>query len=94
MWVCSQLCPSLFDPQDCSLPGSSVHGILQESIPKWIPIPSARDLPDSGIEPASPAQAGRASTPVSWEAPTFMSKLIFPSNLFKDLSKINTISVC
>ena len=26
-----QLCPTLCDPMDCSLPGSSVHGILQES---------------------------------------------------------------
>ena len=24
-----QLCPTLFDPMDCSLTGSSVHGILQ-----------------------------------------------------------------
>ena len=29
-WVCevSQSCPTLCDPMDCSLPGSSVHGIL------------------------------------------------------------------
>ena len=26
----SQLCPTLCNPMDCSLPGSSVHGILQE----------------------------------------------------------------
>ena len=25
----TQLCPTLCDPKDCSLPGSSVHGILQ-----------------------------------------------------------------
>ena len=25
----AQLCPTLCDPMDCSLPGSSVHGILQ-----------------------------------------------------------------
>ena len=25
----SQLCPTLGDPMDCSLPGSSVHGIFQ-----------------------------------------------------------------
>ena len=24
------LCPTLYDPMDCSLPGSSVHGILQQ----------------------------------------------------------------
>ena len=25
----AQLCPTLHDPMDCSLPGSSVHGIFQ-----------------------------------------------------------------
>ena len=34
----AQSCPTLCDPMDCSLPGSSVHGIFQarvlESIPK------------------------------------------------------------
>ena len=29
-----QLCPTLCDPMDCSLPGSSVHGILQAKIQK------------------------------------------------------------
>ena len=27
-----QSCPTLSDPMDCSLPGSSVHGIFQESL--------------------------------------------------------------
>ena len=31
----AQLCPSLSDPMDCSLPGSSVHGILQVRVPEW-----------------------------------------------------------
>ena len=31
----AQLCPSLCDPMDCSLPGSSVHGILQARILEW-----------------------------------------------------------
>ena len=30
--VCAQLCLTLCDPMDCSLPGSSVHGILQARI--------------------------------------------------------------
>ena len=30
------------DPMDCSLPGSSVHGILQARIPEWIAIPFSR----------------------------------------------------
>ena len=30
-----QLCPTLCDPMDSSLPGSSVHGILQAGILEW-----------------------------------------------------------
>ena len=32
----AQLCPTLSDPMDCSLPGSSVHGILQARTLEWI----------------------------------------------------------
>ena len=34
----TQLCPSLCDPMDCSLSGSSVHGIFQASILDWVAI--------------------------------------------------------
>ena len=33
---------ALCNPMDCSLPGSSVHGILQARILKWIAIPVSR----------------------------------------------------
>ena len=35
----AQLCPTLCGPVDCSLPGSSVHGILQARILEWGAIP-------------------------------------------------------
>ena len=49
-WVCvcvcvcacvlvAQLCPTLCDPMDCRLPGSSVHEILQARILEWVAIP-------------------------------------------------------
>ena len=38
----AQSCPTLCDPLDCSLPGSSVHGILQARILKWLAIPFSR----------------------------------------------------
>ena len=47
----AQSCPTLCNPMDCSLPGSSVHGILQGRILGWVAIPFSRDLPDPGIEP-------------------------------------------
>ena len=37
-----QLCPTLCDLTDCSPPGSSVHGILQARILKWVAIPFSR----------------------------------------------------
>ena len=31
----AQLCPTLSNPMDCSLPGSSVHGIFQARVLEW-----------------------------------------------------------
>ena len=49
----TQLCLTLCDPIDCSLPGSSIHGIFQARILEWVAIPSPGDLLDPGIEPGS-----------------------------------------
>ena len=61
----TQLCPALCDPMDCSLPGFSVHGILQAKLLEWLLFPPPGDLPDPGTELmclASPALAGRFFT--------------------------------
>ena len=34
----AQSCPTLRDPMDCSLPGSSVHGIFQARVREWVAI--------------------------------------------------------
>ena len=34
-------CPILWNPMDCSLPGSSGHGILQARIVGWVAVPSS-----------------------------------------------------
>ena len=31
----AQLCPTLSDPMDCSLTGSSIHGIFQARVLEW-----------------------------------------------------------
>ena len=31
----AQLCPTLSEPMDCSLPGSSIHGIFQARVLEW-----------------------------------------------------------
>ena len=51
----TQSCPTLCSPVDCSLPRSSVYGILQARILKWLPFPSSGDLPNLGIKPRFPA---------------------------------------
>ena len=42
MCVHAQLCPTLCDPMDCSLPRSSVHGIFQAQILEWVAISFSR----------------------------------------------------
>ena len=71
MPACSvaKLCLTLCDPVDCSPPGSSVHGILQARILEWVAISFSRNLPNSGIEPLSPALAGRFFTTEPPEKP-------------------------
>ena len=34
----TQSCLTLSDPMDCSLPGSSVHGIFQARVLEWVAI--------------------------------------------------------
>ena len=38
----AQSCPTLCDPMDCSIPGSSGHEIFQARIPEWVSMPSSR----------------------------------------------------
>ena len=48
MWQCERACvcaqsrPTLCNPVDCSPPGSSVHGIFQARILKWVAISFSR----------------------------------------------------
>ena len=40
----AQSCPTLCDPVDCSLPGSSLHGIFQARILEWVAISFSRKI--------------------------------------------------
>ena len=42
----AQSYPTLSDPMDCSLPGSSVHGILQARVLEWGAIAFSEDIID------------------------------------------------
>ena len=41
----AQSCPTLSNPMDCSLPGSSVHGIFQARVLEWVAIAFSKVLP-------------------------------------------------
>ena len=65
MCSAAQSCLTLCDPMDYSLQGHSVHGISRQEHWSGLPLPPLGDLPDSGMEhasPASPALAGRLFT--------------------------------
>ena len=40
----AQSCPTLQNPMDCSLPGSSVHGIFQARVLEWVAIAFSTEI--------------------------------------------------
>jgi len=45
----AQSCPTLRDPMDCSLPGSSAHGIFQARVLEWGAIAFSGHIPKKTI---------------------------------------------
>ena len=73
-----QLGPTLCDPMDYSLPGSSVYEILPARILERVACLLTGNLPDAGIEPVSlksPALTGKfLTTGATWDAQKYVSK--------------------
>ena len=67
-----QSCPTLCNPMDYSLAGSSVHGILQAGILEWVAMPSSRGSSpprDGAHSLTSHALTGSFfTTSTTWEA--------------------------
>ena len=87
---------------DCNPPGSSVHGIFQTRILKWVAFPPPGDLPSSGIKsasPASPALAGGFFTteppgkPWWWLALFFLACLLKKKKVLEIFNKENYFSI-
>ena len=70
----TQLYLTLYDPMDCSLPSSSVHGDLQARILEWATMPSSRDLSNPENEPRSPALQAD-SLPTIWATREALAKV-------------------
>ena len=76
--VCMLSCVWFFyDPVDCSLPGSSVHGILQTWILEWVCHACSRGSSWPRDQPTSPALAGRYFTPEPSGKPEFHLQITF-----------------
>ena len=58
----TQSCPNLCDSMNCSLPGTSVHGIFQARILEWVVIFFFRGSSNPGIEPRVSRIIGRRFT--------------------------------
>ena len=95
----AQSCPTLSDPMDCSLPGSSIHGILQATVLEWGAMSAivwwfehSLALPFFGI--------GMKTDffPVLWPLPSIPNLLTywvqhFHSIIFQDLKYVNWNSI-
>ena len=75
----TQSCPTLWDPMDCSPPGSSIHGVFQTRILEQVAISFSGGWLWPRIELvslASPALAGRFfTTGTTWEAHQILRKM-------------------
>ena len=75
-----QSCLTFCDPVNCSLPGSSVHGILQARLLEWIAIPFCRESAWTRVQTQVSCISGRFFTsepPGSWETSYLGFYLVF-----------------
>ena len=72
----TQTCPTLCHPIYCSLPGSSVPGILPARILECVAMPSPGDLHNPGIEPRSLALQADSSPSEPGGKPRFIIILV------------------
>ena len=80
----STLCKSM----DRSLPGSSVHGILQARILERVAVPSSRDLLDSGTDPRLLRRRARSLPLALLERVSAYPLLHFSCMLWNKLNKL------
>ena len=81
--------PNLCDPMNCSLAGSSVHGIILARILEWIAIPPPGDFPDPGIEPTAPVALALVGRFFTTELPGKPSEMTQKAK--DDLTKLDSM---
>ena len=87
--VAQSQCPTLCDPMDCSLPGSSVYGIFQARVLEWVAISFSRGSSQPRDRTQVSCTAGRYFTVwATREAYYINRRPVFPGFLFKGSIKI------
>ena len=71
----TELCPTLSDPMDCSLPGSSIHGIFQARVLEWVVIASPKQSSKAEIDQVK--RLVSAKTRTSFANFKFLNQLLF-----------------
>ena len=82
----TQSCPTLWDPINCSLPGSSIHGIFQAIVLYWIAISFSRGSSQHRDRTWVSHIVGRRFTVRALTGRTFISKVT--SLLFTKLCRL------
>ena len=91
----AQSCPTLCDPMDCSLPGSSLHGILQARVLEWVAISSSRgssqprDQTRVSHIPGIKVFSNKLVVFIRWPKYCSFSFSISPSNEYLKLEDLN-----
>ena len=89
-----QLCLTLCDPMDCSLPGSSVHGIFQARILEWVAMPFSKGSspPRDQTHFSQVSWLGRQFlySGATWEAHLILMLMYLLNNLDCDKNSIQT----
>ena len=75
----AQSCLTLSDPMDCSLPGTSIHGIFQARVLEWLATAAAKSFqscltlcdPIDGSPPGSPIPGILQARTLEWVAISF-----------------------
>ena len=68
----AQSCPTLSDPMDYSLPGSSIHGIFQARVLEWVAIAFSDDQPRQHVKKKRHYFANKGPSSQSYGFPVVM----------------------
>ena len=77
---------------DCSLPGSSVHGILLAGILEWGTISSSREFSDPGIKPLSLTSVSCIGRQISFTTSTTREAQLLASSFQINSKQLYTIT--